>query len=341
MILTVLAALNAIDAQEAQAEAPVMITNPDWVRRPSEDDLASVFPARALAEGVSGQAVIRCSVSADGALQNCTVIEESPTGYGFGLAVLQMAQTFRMRPQLRDGVPVSGAQVDIPLRLIAPEGRQVGMRSFRVIGQPAWLQAPTREQMDAAYPRNATGDGRAQLMCQVQGDGTLRRCEIRDATPRAFGDAALRLTEHFRLDPRQAEPDRGHVRPRVYVPFFFDQPGTDPEVGERIAPQWRALPAPEQLAASFPAAARAAGRIEGQATVQCEVTPAGDLIECRVRDEDPQGLGFGEAALGIAPSFKMVPWTSDGRPLQLRRIRLPIQFIDPQAPQTEPAPAAG
>jgi protein TonB len=63
--------------------------------------------------------VLRCTVTVDGNVTNCSVTSETPTGQGFGEAALKLSRYFQMRPKTVDGAPVGGATVNIgiPFRL--------------------------------------------------------------------------------------------------------------------------------------------------------------------------------------------------------------------------------
>jgi len=92
-----------------------VLTNPDWIRRPSGELFNQLFPQKAIRYRVNGRAEIGCTVAATGFLEACEVIDESPAEFGFGAAALKMAGSFQMRPMTRNGVPVTGAQVHIPI----------------------------------------------------------------------------------------------------------------------------------------------------------------------------------------------------------------------------------
>jgi len=95
---------------------PSVITNPDWIRRPGAEDYARYYPERASRMGVSGRASISCTVTARGTLEGCSVSGEDPGDQGFGDAAIKMSKLFKMRPQTKDGAPVDGGRVTIPIR---------------------------------------------------------------------------------------------------------------------------------------------------------------------------------------------------------------------------------
>ncbi len=94
---------------------PSVITNPQWLERPSGRDFARYYPERALQREQEGRVSLDCIVSADGRIA-CTVTAEDPQGWGFGEAALRISRHFRMAPATQDGVPTSGGRVRVPIR---------------------------------------------------------------------------------------------------------------------------------------------------------------------------------------------------------------------------------
>lgn len=100
---------------------PSVITHPDWIARPSSSDLARFYPPRALEREIAGRVSLSCTVTESGTLTSCSITAENPPGQGFGQATLRLASRYRMRPATRDGAPIGGARVTIPVSWDVPQ----------------------------------------------------------------------------------------------------------------------------------------------------------------------------------------------------------------------------
>lgn len=90
------------------------ITNPSWEISP-----APYYPTTAMRANVEqGRVALRCRVTPEGSITACEILEETPSGVGFGEAAIESAAHARLRPRTVDGVPVAGiVQFNIRFRL--------------------------------------------------------------------------------------------------------------------------------------------------------------------------------------------------------------------------------
>lgn len=86
-------------------------------------------------------------------------------------------------------------------------------------------------------------------------------------------------------------------------------------------PQWRSTPTPEDIDRAYPAAARKA-HVSGRVLLSCQGDEAGVISGCTVIREDPEGHGFGDAALTLTPKFHLWPKRGAGTFV----VRIPIGF---------------
>jgi TonB family protein len=89
-------------------------TEPDWLVRPTKEEISRVYPRAAIRNHVAGRALLSCKVDTDGYLSDCTVSEETPKDAGFGNAALEVTGYMRMKPATTYGVPIE-TSVNVPV----------------------------------------------------------------------------------------------------------------------------------------------------------------------------------------------------------------------------------
>lgn len=109
--LAVAASAAEVGGTPAQARPA---TPPDWLRKPSPEDMSRYYPIPARRRDIGGKVRVQCRLASDGVLSGCVVLSETPPGYGFGEAALNVAPRFQMRPGTREGQPIGG-QIIIPI----------------------------------------------------------------------------------------------------------------------------------------------------------------------------------------------------------------------------------
>ncbi|MBU6373554.1 MAG: energy transducer TonB [Alphaproteobacteria bacterium] len=100
----------------ASADAPVREpAKVRWAARPTAERLEQLYPSRARSGEVSGAATLRCTILPTGKAA-CSVVSETPSGYGFGQAALRASESFRAAATLDDGSNSTGAIADVVIR---------------------------------------------------------------------------------------------------------------------------------------------------------------------------------------------------------------------------------
>lgn len=201
------------------------------------------------------------------------------------------------------------------------------------ITQPKWLRLPSAEDLAKFYPPEAAKagtSGSATIGCTVAADGTLANCTVVEETPAAmgFGEAALKMGTRIKMG-RLSSDGKSTAGAAVRIPFVFRLP--KPAATETAAaplldqPNWVRKPTGRDIARVYPPEAQRRS-LNGGAVITCSVLADGRLTACQASDEQPPGMGFGEATLKLAPIFQMSPTTKDGRPVAGGTVRIPIIF---------------
>lgn len=305
---------------------------PDWLHKPTSKDLLVVWPKAAWAKKMGGRTSINCIVNPQGALLDCVPLFETPPHENFGAAAIALTPQFLMKPAMLKGGPTLSV-VNIPINFPVPPGGQAWPPAdpgrITAPAAMAWLAAPTYAEMIAAYPkkaREAQLAGHATIDCGFTQAGSLIDCTTISEQPKGegFGAAAHNLAKRFRAPATLG--GKALKGANVQVPFTFDPAAlTDdkPAIGK---PQWAALPSAEETAAAFEAVSKSGVDGTVRVMLHCTVQPGGGVSDCSVAREDPAGAGVGQAALSLAPHFKITTWTIEGLPTVGGTVNIPLRY---------------
>jgi hypothetical protein len=305
--------------QDPGAERMVIVAGPT-----AKDD-SRYFPKGAPA---SGRVLIRCSVTAEGAVADCALVKEDPAGSGLAAVALQEVNLFRFKPMDRDGKSVAGRKIILSQVYMAPGDKD-----------PGWLKKPTAASLAAVYPLKAAQagrDGTGYISCRVTVEGFLDRCEVTGEDPEGygFGQAALTLSTQFAMTPkiRGGRPVEGRVRIPVNWKGLTGFSGPVPKDRVLSDPKWASVPTADAIRKAYPA--KAAGVPYGQAALRCHLGDAGQARLCEVASEIPAGMGFGAAARSLAPAFAIAFAPEDAGLLKTTQVDIPFRFRNPTAPDS-------
>ena len=173
----------------AQEQPAQQITEPQWITDPQQMNLADAFPPVPLALARSGRAVLDCVVALD-TTAACDVVDEAPSGMGFGAAALRLSRDWRFTPRMVDGQPQPGRK-RVPLNFAlgpdvqaAPIGDGFTVRARRHRGGGQFYPEPAR----------VSGVEGATLIGCVMRNATDLDCGVESEEPigQGFGQAAIR-----------------------------------------------------------------------------------------------------------------------------------------------------
>jgi protein TonB len=91
---------------------------PRFIAGPTSRQIADAASAAAKRARVDGMVTLRCTIRLDTRLENCRVLNETPTGLGFGEAAVRVAtERFRFSPPTSgSGRPIVGAEMPLGIR---------------------------------------------------------------------------------------------------------------------------------------------------------------------------------------------------------------------------------
>ena len=237
-------------AEPAKARTSV-ITRPDWLEKPTGDDMERFYPKRAMDEAVSGRAAIACRVTKAGLLADCKVTSETPVDYGFGAAAVSLAAMFKLKPMLVDGKPADGGTIVIPIVFQMPEGGgpngmkfgdgtiiaekidpaqpppKPGSMVFRCgpdqcQGHPLrWTTRPDDAQTAAILARSGQDSDLTLARCTVAEDGRLNACAYDGVVTLAATTAARDALALMTAAPTTAD-GAPTVGATIQIPFQWD-----------------------------------------------------------------------------------------------------------------------
>lgn len=196
------------------------------------------------------------------------------------------------------------------------------------VTQPVWLKRPNGDDMARYKPEDARVSGRAVIECRVSRRGLLEYCKVLEETPgEQYGKAALRIAAKFQMGPadRAGSPTADR---KVRLPITWALP--EPlDASVPVTPQWVHAPSGDEMAAVYPAQAEWKS---GRAVLACRLSQTGRPTDCTVAEETPAGLGFGQAALKLAPLLRFTTRDASSKSLVGGTFRIPLAWASPPSP---------
>ena len=203
-------------------------------------------------------------------------------------------------------------------------GLGAALLGYSVLHRSAPAATPHAAARSAAPPRRL-----AAASVRRAPDAPILRTSLPSAPPAAAPIVVASAAPHEparRIAVRTVQP----AKPRVI------RASAHRTTTRIYSPVWVRRPNGEDMARLYPDGARRAAR-QGEATLDCVFSGAGALTDCAVVSEQPVGLGFGRAALKLAPLFRADPVNTAGWPVAGYRVRVPVEWQPRQVATAEPA----
>ena len=166
------------------------------------------YPATARAAGIEGRALVACAFRV-GRRVDCAL---EGAEHGFGDAALNLV-TSVATAQIDQFEAGQAVRVPVEFAMVGPDGSRGS----------AWSERPSASDFNRFTPRNDAllrQGVRVMMACAILPTGALD-CTVLGEPPRAFGDAALRIAESFRLDPAAIGRPGYAAGDRVKIPISF------------------------------------------------------------------------------------------------------------------------
>ena len=202
-------------------------------------------------------------------------------------------------------------------------------------------------------------DGKVRLKCWVDVHGLAEKCDVTNESPSklGFGKAALEMRPTIKLPPTMGPNGPVAAYKTIAVNFrapdvrfdyaaaakfhadhsassmAFEDPHDYMQGGRNSLPMrkvtmldnpvWSSAASFDDLAAAYPGKP---GRGEGYAVDHCMVKKDGSLDSCQTIKEEPEGHGFGKAALTLAPKFRISAEVAQTPHADELWVDIPIRF---------------
>ena len=204
----------------------------------------------------------------------------------------------------------------------------IAMRGVTIMDSRSWIQAPSFDELAAAYPAQAGGlEGYAVAHCRMESTGALTRCAIAKELPtgHGFGKAAIALAARFRVSPAvMAQAPKG-APIEADVPIRFPAPAESKDRTVR-APIWLGgFDLATALRDFNPPGAKPGSP---GAQVKCSVGPDGGLVGCVVELTSPDGRDYDAAAVALMSKLRMTLWSAEAGPVSGGVVHINVKRSD-------------